>query len=927
MRFLAAFNKEQLAAAATAVVCALFLAGGVFGGGVTPVQVPPAAGQRDYEKPHLRPVEFLDEKFDRYWQGRNIFHVQTTSKQPVPPLRPPEPREEDLAAPLFRPGPLPEVYNRAPLKAKYLTLTPSAPAVNAADLPPAPDLEALKTLEEPAVPARRDRRGERERQFCILYPKTGNPQEGTIIIETSAMIRLRNRRTNSPEDWKKDLLNKWEYNHTFEEQYAIDSRRIKPGPQEAADRVKLARKLIELGMTAEARDELRKAADVRKDHSEAYVLLAQTFVDEGNFDSAVSTLESGIAAGGSPAELYYEIGRCHRALSFLEGALAAFEKSVDASPRFQRGKLALARAQLDLGKAAAAFETANDFFVKRGSDTDVTAEQRVEGYVIRGVAQLRTGAFEKARQDLGEALKLDAQNAEATNALGVMDALDGNFRQAGARFVQAVRAQQYLGDAWLNLGALLLLAGKWPEAEAVFTSAQQRDPVSAEPVAGLALVQILTGKREGLPLLERAGQLDPRHAAGRAVAGVLKLREQANEEALGFFVAALRADSAYLPSYHGAAIAYLRSAQKASAEAGSERDEAKSAELYRRAQELRVNAETLLKTVRDFDPGRAGSWLALGCAYARMNRPEEARAALTTALQLMIEQKRPIDPLLQYTRGYVEYWYGPGENEQQRLDYAATLFAQGTKLEGESKDPVSVQAVADCKIALELIENWKATSVRVDERFEREAGPVVGANWVEGEEYNVDVSIDGGRCKFSGKQGKADLGMTYLERLVPSDNFHSLEATFIPESVQRTEYGLSIYYLQQAGTNIKIGFHVGVDMRGKVRYNAHASFPNDMDRKGMEIGWTEVKTPLPNPKEITLRITRGQRGNTPQFTLWYWDPAKRDWILAQKDMNITGAVMSARGAPWHVTFWARAWRDQEYTLYVDNVRIHDRARR
>lgn len=932
MNALKALNKEQLTAAATVVLCAIFLAGGLLGGGVAPAQVPTALADRPYEKPPLRSPEFVDAKFDRYWQGRDIFAGQTTSKLAVPSLKAPEPREEDLAAPLFRPGPALEVFNRLPLKAKYLPLAAGAPVVPEGDLPPAAELEALRKIEEPVMSPRPDRRAERRREHFVLYPKGGEPREGRLVNDGPAEIKFVNRKTNQLETWPRDKVLKVEYNHTFEEEYTLSTRRIKPGPQEAAERLKLAQQLVEQGMIKEAKEELRKAADVRKDHVEAYVVLARLHFDESDFEGAVSVLEAGIGAVSqtSVAELYYELGRCHRALHFLDGAIHAFEKAVHESPRHQRSKLALARTLLEAGRHKAAYEMAHDFFVKRASDVDVTAEQRAEGYVLRGMAQLRGGDLEKARADLGEALKLNPQHGEATNALGVLDAVDGKFREAGARFAAAVRANQYLTDAWTNLGALLLLGGKAADAEAIYAAAQQRDPVSAEPVAGIGLAQVLAGKKEGLAVLERAAQLDPGHAASRAVAGALKLRENADDAALGLFVEALRADASYLPSYYGAAMAYLRSATREAALAGAERDEAKAAELYRKAQELRVNAETLLKSVRDFDPARPNPWIALGCAYARMNRPEEARAALNTALQLLVEQKKPVDPLLQYARGFVEYWYGPGETEEQRLDYAATLFAQGEQLQAEAKDPVSTRAVADCKLASELIQSWKLTSIRVDDRFEREASAVVGANWVESEEYNVAASIEpsaehGGRLKFSGKQGKADMGLTYIERLIPSENFHTFELTFIPQAVKRTEYGFSIYYQQQGAT--KIGFHVGVDMQGKVRFNAHASYPNDMDRKGMEIGWTEVKTPLPNPKEVTIRVTRGQRGNVPQFNIWFYDPAKADWILAHKEINATGAGSASRGVPWHIAIWARAWRDEEYTIYVDNVRVYERARR
>jgi tetratricopeptide (TPR) repeat protein len=928
MKLLKALNKEQWAAAAVLALGVLFVGGSLAGGSGGSAQKPPSAGDLPYERTPQRFPEFVDEKFERYSPGA-VFKPKGADKLPIPPLRAPEPREEEFPAPLLRPGPATEAYNRLSLKSKYPCLSAQAPPVAAADLPAQADLDALKKLEEPPPMGRVDRRAEKEREWFTVFPKSGAPRMGTLLLETVTHLRFKNKDGNNVESWEKDKLVRWEYNRTHFEKYLLETARIQAGPREAAERTALARGLIEKGMLKEAREELQRAIEAKRDHVEAVLLLGQILAEAGDFEGAVGTLDAGIGAGAPAADLRYEIGKCLRALGFQEGAASAFAKALEASPRHAAAKLALARAQLDLDMPVEAAATANDFFVKMGNAPDVTPAQKAEATTLRGMAALRSAreekALERAKADFQEAIRLDPQSAESMNGLGAVLALEGQNAEAAKNFAAAARASQYLIEGWTNLATLLLLSGKWADAEAIALAAQQRDPTSAEAVLVQGLAQAHSGNKAGTATLERAVQMDPRHAQARTALGLVRLRENLDDEALSHFVAALRSDFTYLPAYSGAAAAYLRTGRRFAGEAAAQRDDARAEELRRKAQERRVSAETLLRTVRDYDPNRASAHIALGCAYAVMGRPQEALQAMGLARSLLAA--RP-EPIIFYVQGYVEYYHAPLESEEARLDSAYREFEQGVKLKGQSPDPYSVRVVADCEQAKADIEDWKVTSLRLNETFERESGKSAGSNWIESDgKYGVEVTLEntkerGGRAKFSGRQLKG-WGITTLSRAVPGQNFHALEATFYPEKMDRAEHGLSIYHTQQG--NSWVGFHVGFDSGGKVRFNPSASEGRDMDGRDMAVGWTEVKTPLPNPKEVTVRITRGERNRAANFTIWFWDPAKGEWILAQKEVTVS--LAAARGQNWQISFFGRAWDAQEYTFYVDNIRVYERERR
>jgi tetratricopeptide (TPR) repeat protein len=927
MKTLQALSKEQWTAVASAVLCALFLLSGGLGGSAAPAVMTVEGVDRVVGTPPAHFAEFVDDDFARYWKGRDIFPADTADRLPVPPLRAPEPRDEEISAFLFRPSPGFEVYNRLPLKGKYPFLVPGSPLVAEADAPAPAVIEELKKIEEPAVKPRADRRHEKERElFALTLKETGKKYEGRLVLETETHLRIVSGGQNLI--LEKSKLLKWEYNYTHEEQYRLDARNIRPGPNEAQERLKLGRRLYDLGMFPEAKAEIRRATELKKDFTEAYLLFGQICVEEGDFDGAVATYEAGLEGGADPRELHYETGRCLRFLGAHEGAVAAFERSLAASPRFHKAKLALARALLESGPVGAGGEVAADFLVKLGSAPDTTPAQRAEALLVRGLSRIREGDLDAAKADLDEVLKLDAQSAEATNAQAVVAALQDAPAKGGAGFVDAIKLNQYLTEAWTNLGALLLMAGRWADAETVYNAAAQRDPASVEAVAGAALAQILGGKKEAAAALEKAVALDPRHAPSRTVLGHLKLRDGVDDAALEHFVTALRGDAFYLPAYYGAATAYLRTAARLTAEAAAKKDDAGSEkeDLLRRAHEMRVNAETLFRTVRDFDRTRVNPWVALGCVYAVMGRAEEARPSLREADALLQQAQRPADPLIYYARGYVEYWYG-GETDEARLEVALGEFNRGSKIPVDPKDALGARLVKDCEQAVAEIDKWKSTSIRLNEKFEAE-GTEIPNTWVRSSPYGIRMTLDkspgqGGRCKFEGKQALADMGLTRLDRVIPSDDFYALEATFYPEKTDKTEFGVSIYFSKQDKS--RMGFHIGVDMLGKVKFNAYASDVTDMDRKDMSLGWLPVKPDLPDKKQVTFRIERAERNRVPYFDLYLLDPAKGEWVLAHKDVGIQATARSKEN--WTISLWARAWMGQEYLLYADNVRVYERARR
>ena len=134
---------------------------------------------------------------------------------------------------------------------------------------------------------------------------------------------------------------------------------------------------------------------------------------------------------------------------------------------------------------------------------------------------------------------------------------------------------------------------------------------------------------------------------------------------------------------------------------------------------------------------------------------------------------------------------------------------------------------------------------------------------------------------------------------------------------------MSLYFanLGYKGEDRWMGFHLGRDMKGKLRFKT--GMERDLDRKDMA-GWIEIKKPLPSESELTLRLVRTEKKRVPLLSVWVMDPETGEWSELQKDIPIP---VAKRAGQWKVSIWGRGWKDQDYAFTVDNVRIFERKRR
>jgi hypothetical protein len=120
----------------------------------------------------------------------------------------------------------------------------------------------------------------------------------------------------------------------------------------------------------------------------------------------------------------------------------------------------------------------------------------------------------------------------------------------------------------------------------------------------------------------------------------------------------------------------------------------------------------------------------------------------------------------------------------------------------------------------------------------------------------------------------------------------------------------------------RMGFVVGVDSAGRLRFHPSASDPRDFDKKDMALGWQEIRAAIPDPKELRIRLTKGEKGRAATLTVSLWDAKKGEWLAVQKDIPVQ---MPVNRGGWRISVFTRAPLNQEVKLGVDNIRVFERG--
>ena len=270
-------------------------------------------------------------------------------------------------------------------------------------------------------------------------------------------------------------------------------------------RFNLGRALLAKNLLEQARVQFQQAIKIRPEYVPARLALAQLFILNHEYGSAVQTAKqvldfdpgnlaarlvrtSGLAAMGNPALARTE----------LEETIARYPTSAEA--QLQMGAL-------DLGQKR--YKEAEQQFSQTYKDhpADLRALMGiVESYALQNQA-------DKAIQLLKSELAKNPNRLELKNALGNIALMSGKWDLAAEQFQAILAVRPDTGEVYVPLGQALAAKGDTDGAIRTFEKASQMRPNDPAPSLQLALLMEKTGRQaQARPLYEKVLKLQPDNA-------------------------------------------------------------------------------------------------------------------------------------------------------------------------------------------------------------------------------------------------------------------------------------------------------------------------------------------------------------------------------------------------------------------------------
>lgn len=285
--------------------------------------------------------------------------------------------------------------------------------------------------------------------------------------------------------------------------FTVDPRRYPEIDQEKGTALHAIGGLLQAGDLAAARRAVESLVATQSAPATALLLLADFQTQEGEFETAIATLQEG--ARKFPRDERFDVwrARLHLARDEVAASRAALDSAREKNPRSTEQMIAegeLERLEGNARAATRAYRAALD-----------EAPESARAWHGLGVVQSEREDVANARDSLQRAITLDPQGTGFRAELGTLETFADNLATARAAFQQAIATQPDDYVALTGLGLTELKAGNAEQATTHLLAATLIEPRYARAQIYLAVAYYQQGRtRDALFALSRARELDPR---------------------------------------------------------------------------------------------------------------------------------------------------------------------------------------------------------------------------------------------------------------------------------------------------------------------------------------------------------------------------------------------------------------------------------
>jgi superkiller protein 3 len=324
-----------------------------------------------------------------------------------------------------------------------------------------------------------------------------------------------------------------------------------------------------LGEYSEAESTLREALQINPEYLPAKLKLAETLLAAGKWEESGKVYRDVVQQYPDLPVAHYGLGRIYSARGDLSAAVESLRKACDLFPPYGAARYALALAYRKLGASEKASENFKLY------EQNKTAAPGVEDPMRRAVAQLNRDPLSRARRaiELEKAGKIEEAVAQLEKALEIVPnqvqvhinlislyGRLGQFEKAVQHFEAAVNLNPHRAESYYGYGVLLSRRQQFQEAQRAFEQAVQINPFYAEAYHNLGVLFEQQGRlEEAMRQYEQAVSNQPNYRLAHFHMGRILVNQEKYDEAIRHLVKTLAPEDEATPAYRYAlGAAYAR---------------------------------------------------------------------------------------------------------------------------------------------------------------------------------------------------------------------------------------------------------------------------------------------------------------------------------------------------------------------------------
>lgn len=176
------------------------------------------------------------------------------------------------------------------------------------------------------------------------------------------------------------------------------------------------------------------------------LLDGKRLIEQGKYDAAIERLKVATELMQTNALAWNYLGLAYHHANRPANAIEAYQKALKRNPDLLEVHYDLGCVLLDENRPETLESARNEF-----TTYTLRRTKSLEGWLKLGTAQLRLGELGAAERSFNEVRRLDPQNAEAMNDIGVALLRRNEAHEAATYFIGALRQQPDYAPALLNL--------------------------------------------------------------------------------------------------------------------------------------------------------------------------------------------------------------------------------------------------------------------------------------------------------------------------------------------------------------------------------------------------------------------------------------------------------------------------------------------